>query len=26
LRTIVAGNVDIYGAGRFVRGRHNVEA
>ena len=26
LRAVVAGDVEIYGAGRFVRGRHNVEA
>jgi hypothetical protein len=26
LRTVVADNVEIYGAGQFVRGRHNVEA
>jgi ketosteroid isomerase-like protein len=26
LRTVVADNVEIYGAGQFARGRHNVEA
>jgi hypothetical protein len=26
LRAVVADNVEIYGAGQFVRGRHNVEA